>query len=463
MSQNELPPGIWRAKVVERIRRSTRKQREDWIREADYNLFGLESDQVFIDLLTDSGTGAMSDRQWAALMTGDETYAGSLSFSRLRDTVEQLFGFEYVLPVHQGRAAEHVLFSLIVERNNVVPGNSHFDTTRAHIECQQATAIDCPLDEAFCIDQPHPFKGNLDIQKLEHILVAEPNNVPFVLVTVTCNKTGGQPVSIDNMRRVKTLAREYGVPVVFDSARFSENAWFIQQREPGYAEKTIEEIIAQMYQYADAMIMSGKKDGMVNIGGFLAMRDQDWFERASDNVILFEGYTKYGGMAGRDMEALAVGLGEATCADHLRSRVGQVQQLGRKLIDAGIPIQQPVGGHSIVIDAAAFLPLVPREEFVAQMLAVELYLEAGVRGVEIGTLMNGRDPITGHNRYARAEFMRLAIPRRVYGNDQLDVVAKALIDIYGRRFTISRGLRIVKEADTLRHFTVILKRAEDDY
>ncbi|KAL6352321.1 hypothetical protein LRP88_14368 [Fusarium phalaenopsidis] len=422
MSQHDLLPASWRVKMVERIWRSSRKQREDWIRKANYNLVGLESDQVFIDLLTDSGTGAMSDRQWAALMIGDETYAGSSSFSRFRDKVEQLFGFKYVLPVHQGRAAEHVLFSRIVERNNV---------------------------------------GNLDIQKLEDILAAQPNNVPFVLVTVTCNKTGGQLVSIGNMRRVKALARAYGVPVVFDSAQFSENAWFIQQREPGYAEKTIEEIIAQMYQYADAMIMRGKKDGMVNIGGFLAMRGRDWFERTSENVIPFEGYTKYGGMAGRDMEALAVGRGEATCADHLRSQVGQVQRLGRKPIDAKIPIQQPVGGHAIVIDAAAFLPLVPREEFVAQILAVELYLESGVRGVEIGTLMNDRDPITGHNRYARAEFMRLAIPRRVYGNDQLDVVAKAFIDIYGRRLTISRGLRIVKEADTLRHFTVILERAED--
>ncbi|KAH7229986.1 pyridoxal phosphate-dependent transferase [Fusarium solani] len=416
-------------------------------------------DQVFIDLLTDSGTGAMSDRQWAALLVGDETYAGSSSFSLLEGKVKALFGFPYVLPVHQGRAAENILFSVLINRGNVVPGNSHFDTTRAHIEYRQATAVDCPLDNAFCIGEHHPFKGNVDLQKLKAVLDSENNNVPMIVVTVTCNKTGGQPVSLDNMRRVRALAREYRIPVVFDSARFAENAWFIQKREPGYSQKTIEEIVWEMHQCADAMVMSAKKDCNGNVGGILAMRDEGWFRQASENVILFEGFTKYGGMAGRDMEALAIGLDEATCSDYLDSRIGQVQRLGDRLIAAGIPVQRPVGGHAIVVDASAFLPLVPKDEYAAQVLAVELYLEAGVRGVEVGTLMNDRDPDTGRDRRAKAEFMRLAIPRRVYTNDQLDVVANALISIYRRRSTIFRGFRILDESKRLRHFTVTLERA----
>ncbi|KAJ3453533.1 hypothetical protein MRS44_014014 [Fusarium solani] len=449
----------WRIKMIERIRQSTRGQREEWIRAAGYNLFELQSDQVFIDLLTDSGTGAMSDRQWAALLVGDETYAGSSSFSLLEGKVKALFGFPYVLPVHQGRAAENILFSVLINRGNVVPGNSHFDTTRAHIEYRQATAVDCPLDNAFCIGEHHPFKGNVDLQKLKAVLDSENNNVPMIVVTVTCNKTGGQPVSLDNMRRVRALAREYRIPVVFDSARFAENAWFIQKREPGYSQKTIEEIVWEMHQCADAMVMSAKKDCNGNVGGILAMRDEGWFRQASENVILFEGFTKYGGMAGRDMEALAIGLDEATCSDYLDSRIGQVQRLGDRLIAAGIPVQRPVGGHAIVVDASAFLPLVPKDEYAAQVLAVELYLEAGVRGVEIGTLMNDRDPDTGRDRRAKAEFMRLAIPRRVYTNDQLDVVANALISIYRRRSTIFRGFRILDESKRLRHFTVTLERA----
>ncbi|KAI8710807.1 Beta-elim-lyase domain-containing protein [Fusarium sp. LHS14.1] len=450
----------WRIKMIERIRQSTREQREKWIRAASYNLFKLQSDQVLIDLLTDSGTGAMSDRQWAALILGDETYAGSSSFSVLHGKVTALFGFPYILPVHQGRAAENALFSVLVSKGDVVPGNSHFDTTRAHIEYRQATAVDCPLDNAFCIGELHPFKGNIDLHKLKTILDSE-NNVPMILMTVTCNKTGGQPVSLDNMRRVRALAREYCIPVVFDSARFAENAWFIQKREPGYSQKTIKEIVGEMHQCADAMVMSAKKDCNGNIGGILAMRDGGWFPQASDNVILFEGFTKYGGMTGRDMEALAVGLDEATCSDYLDFRIGQVQLLGDRLIAAGIPIQRPVGGHAIVVDAGVFLPLVPKDEYAAQVLAVELYLEAGVRGVEMGTLMNDRDPDTGRDRHAKAEFMRLAIPRRVYTNDQLDVVAQALIRVYRRRLTIVRGFRILDETKRLRHFTVTLERAGD--
>ncbi|RSL47967.1 hypothetical protein CEP54_013133 [Fusarium duplospermum] len=383
MYHEGLLAASWRIKMVERIRYSTRGQREEWIRQAGYNLFELKSDQVFIDLLTDSGTGAMSDRQWAALLMGDETYAGSSSFSLLERKVKALFGFKYVLPVHQGRAAENILFSVLVKRGNIIPGNSHFDTTRAHIEYRHATAVDCPIDEAFCIDKNHPFKGNINLQKLKVILDSQKQNVPMIVLTVTCNKSGGQPVSLDNMRRVKALAGEYGIPVVFDSARFAENAWLIQKREPGYSKKTIEEIVLEMHQCADAMVMSAKKDCNANAGGILAMQHEHWFRQASENVILFEGFTKYGGMAGRDMEALATGLDEATCSDYLDFRINQVQRLGESLAAAGIPIQRPVGGHAIVVDASIFLPWVPKGQYPAQVLAVELYLEAGVRGVEI--------------------------------------------------------------------------------
>lgn len=448
----------WKVKVVERIRPSTRQQREQWIRSAHYNLFNLRAEQVYIDLLTDSGTGAMSDQQWAALMMGDETYAGSASFFRLRRKVTEIFGFEHVLPVHQGRAAENALFSALIKNGNVVPGNSHFDTTRAHIEYRDAHAVGCSMDESFQISCQHPFKGNVDLAKLEDVITRNPGNVPMIVITVTCNNSGGQPVSIGNLRQVRELADRHDIPIVIDSARFAENAWFIRQRENGYASKTIREIVCEMYQLADAMVMSGKKDGLVNIGGFLATRHQSWFDKASGFVILFEGFTTYGGLAGRDMDALAVGLDEVTDLNYLDTRMEQVHRLGQMLSEANIPIQHPVGGHAIVIDAAAFLPGVPREQYVAQTLAVELYVEVGVRGVELGTLFNDRDPTTGKERYADAEFIRLAIPRRVYTNAHLTVVGQGLIDIFQRRATITTGFRIVDESKMLRHFTVRLKR-----
>ncbi|KAH7113535.1 pyridoxal phosphate-dependent transferase [Dactylonectria macrodidyma] len=458
MSTDGLLPAAWRIKMVEKIHRSTRDQREKWIQNANYNLFNLRSYQVFIDLLTDSGTGSMSDHQWAALLTGDETYAGSSSFTRLHDKVKTLFGFDKVLPVHQGRAAEHALFAVLVKEGDVVPGNSHFDTTRAHIEYRKAKAVDCPMDDAFCVKSCDKFKGNVNIKKLRSVLDTNRGRVPLILVTITCNKSGGQPVSIDNMRQIKDLANRDRIPVIFDSARFAENAWFIQKREPGYHNKSIQEIVREMYKYADGMMMSGKKDGLVNIGGILAMRSTEWFKKASDYVFLFEGFTQYGGLAGRDMDALAVGLSEVTDLDYLDSRIGQVRRFGETLLDADIPVQQPIGGHCIAIDACAFLPLVPRGEYVAQTLAVDLYLEAGVRGVEIGTILDGRDPSTGKNRHPQAEFMRLAIPRRVYMNEHLDLVANALIRIYRRRNAITRGFRISEEAKTLRHFTIRLER-----
>ncbi|KJZ69586.1 Putative beta-eliminating lyase [Hirsutella minnesotensis 3608] len=425
--------------MVERIRPSTREERLQWITESHFNLFNLHGDQVYIDLLTDSGTGAMSDQQWAAIMKGDETYAGSSSFLRLRDKVKEIFGFDYVLPVHQGRAAENALFSAFVGAGNIVPGNSHFDTTRAHIENRGAHAYDCSLEEAFRPDREHPFKGNVDIDKLDTVLKSNQGNVPMIVVTATCNKSGGQPVSLSNLRRVKELADIHGIPLVIDSARFAENAWFIREREPGYADKSIKSIVREMYQLADAMIMSGKKDGLVNIGGLLATRHQIWYDRVSSYVILFEGFTTYGGLAGRDMEAFAVGLGEVTDSHYLDSRIGQVHRLGRMLIEAGIPIQRPIGGHAIIVDATTFLPYVPREEYPAQTLAVELYVEAGVRGVEIGTLLNDRDPCTGEQRYAQTEFLRLAIPRRVYTNDHLAVVGSGLKNVFARRASITVG------------------------
>jgi len=448
----------YKIKMVEPIYRSTRSERESWIRKAKYNLFNLRSDQVYIDLLTDSGTGAMSDNQWAAIMTGDESYAGSSSFYRLKETVKELFGFDYFLPTHQGRAAENVLFSVLLKEGDLVPGNSHFDTTKGHIEYRRAIPVDCTINESFDPGDPHPFKGNIDLLQLKALLDANPRErIPFIILTLTCNSSGGQPVSMQNIKEVKGLAEQYGIPVLFDSARFAENAWFISQREAGYEGKPIKEIVSEMYTYADGMTMSSKKDGIVNIGGFIATRHKSWYDQACTFNIMFEGFLTYGGMAGRDMNALAVGLDEATEADYLESRIGQVQYLGDQLSGYGIKVQQPYGGHAIFVDARDFLPNVLQEEFIAQTLCIELYLEAGIRGVEVGTLLADRDPETRENRYPKLEFMRLALPRRVYTNLHLDVVAAALKNVYDRRLSITTGYRILQEAPIMRHFTVELE------
>jgi len=448
----------YKIKMVEPIYLSTRTEREKWIREAKYNLFNLRSEQVYIDLLTDSGTGAMSDRQWAAIMTGDESYAGSSSYYRLKETILNLFGFGYFLPTHQGRAAENVLFSVLVKEGDLVPGNSHFDTTKGHIEFRRATAVDCTINESSEPENLHPFKGNVDLGQLREVLENNPKEkIPFIILTLTCNSSGGQPVSMHNIQEVKVLADQYGIPLLFDSARFAENAWFISQREAGYEEKTIREIVFEMFSYADGMTMSSKKDGIVNIGGFIATRRKEWYDQASTFNIMFEGFVTYGGMAGRDMNALAVGLNEATEADYLASRIAQVRYLGEQLSEYGIPVQLPYGGHAIFVDARNFLPLIRKEEFIAQTLCIELYLEAGIRSVEVGTLMADRDPVTRENRYPKLEFMRLAIPRRVYTNLHLDVVVAAIKNIYDRRHTITTGYRIVDEAPILRHFTIELE------
>jgi tryptophanase len=447
--------------MVEPLRRSTRAEREQWIAEAHYNLFGLRSEQVFIDLLTDSGTGAMSDRQWSAIMLGDESYAGAKSYFNMKQAIKDILGFDYFLPTHQGRAAENVLYSTIIKEDDVLPGNSHFDTTKGHIEYRRAHAIDCTIDEAKDTQLEIPFKGNLDPAKLEEVLKTYPKErIPAVVLTVTNNTAGGQPVSMANIREVSALCRKYGVLLQIDSARFAENAYFIKKREEGYADKSIKEIVREMFSYADIMTMSSKKDAIVNMGGFVAFRDEDLWRRCQMFCIMNEGYITYGGMSGRDMNALAVGLDEGTEFDYLETRIGQVEYLGRKLDEYGIPYQRPAGGHAIFVDARKVLPNVPKEEFAAQTLAVELYLEAGIRGVEIGAILADRDPITRENRYPELELLRLAIPRRVYTNNHMDVIAAALKNVYDRREQITRGFVITREQPIMRHFTVELDRAK---
>ena len=448
----------YRIKMVEPLKKSTRAEREQWIKEAHYNLFGLKSEQVYIDCLTDSGTGAMSDRQWAAMMTGDEAYAGSKSFFQLKETIFNITGFDYVIPTHQGRAAENVLFSHLVKAGDIVPGNSHFDTTKGHIEFRKATALDCTIDAAKDTQLEIPFKGEVDCAKLEKALAEHAEKIPFIIVTITNNTAGGQPVSMKNLRDVRAIADKYGKRVVFDSARFVENAYFIKTREEGYADKSIKEICKEMFSYADGMTMSSKKDGLVNMGGFIATRHEDWYEGAKRFCIPFEGFLTYGGMNGRDMAALAVGLDENTELETIETRIKQVQYLAAKLDEYGIPYQRPVGGHALFIDADKVLSNIPKEEFPAQTLAIELYLEAGVRGCEIGYILADRDPVTRENRFGGLDLLRLCIARRSYTNNHMDVIAAALKNVYDRRHEITRGVKIVWETELMRHFTVKLER-----
>ena len=455
----ELPfAESWKIKMVEPIRKSTREEREQWIKEAHYNVFQLKAEHVYIDLLTDSGTNAMSDRQWAGMMMGDESYAGARSFLKMKETITRLTGFEYVIPTHQGRAAENVLFSYLVKEGNIVPGNSHFDTTKGHIEGRHAIALDCTVDEAKNTQLEVPFKGNVDPKKLEKALAEHSDIIPFIIVTVTNNTAGGQPVSMQNLKEVRAIADKYGKPVLFDSARFAENAYFIKTREEGYADKTIKEIVKEMFSYADGMTMSAKKDAVVNMGGFIATNKKDWYEGAKGYCVQFEGYLTYGGMNGRDMEALAIGVDENTEFDNLETRIKQIQYLAKRLDEFGIPYQRPAGGHAIFVDASKVLPNIPKEEFPAQTLTIELYLEAGIRGCEIGYILADRDPVTRENRFNGLDLLRLAIPRRVYTNNHMDVIAVALKNVFDRRNEITRGVRIAWEAPLMRHFTVQLER-----
>ena len=444
--------------MVEPMRRSTLEERKKWLAEAHYNVFQLKAEQVYIDLLTDSGTGAMSDRQWAELMLGDESYAGASSFYKFEAMVKKIFGMKYVIPTHQGRAAENVLFSYLVKEGNVVPGNAHFDTTKGHIESRHAKAIDVTCDDAKDTQKEVPFKGNVSLEKLEKVLVENKGNVPFMVLTVTNNTVGGQPVSMKNIKDTCALCHKYGVPVVIDSARFAENAYFIKTREEGYADKTIKEIALEMYTEADAMTMSAKKDGIVNMGGFIGTNRKEWYEGAKLFCIPFEGYVTYGGMNGRDLNALAQGLDENTEFDMLQTRIHQVQYLASLLDEYGIPYQRPAGGHAIFVDADKVLTDVPKEEFPAQTLTCELYLEAGIRACEIGYMLADRDPVTRQNRFGGLDLLRLAIPRRVYTDNHMKVIAAALKNVYDRRKTITRGVAIEWEAPLMRHFTVQLKR-----
>lgn len=448
----------WKIKMVEPIRKSTRAEREEWLKAANYNVFQLRAEQVYIDCLTDSGTGSMSDRQWSAMMLGDESYAGATSFYKFEETVRRILGLHYVIPTHQGRAAENVLFSFLVKEGNVIPGNAHFDTTKGHIEARKAFAIDVTTDDAKDAQLEVPFKGNVSLEKLEKVLKENPGNVPFMVLTVTSNTVGGQPVSMENIKATCALCHRYGVPVVMDSARFAENAYFIKTREPGYADKTIKEIVLEMYADADAATMSCKKDAIVNMGGFIATRKEDWYEGAKSFCIPYEGYLTYGGLNGRDLNAIAVGLDENTEFDMLETRIHQVQYLAKKLDEYGIPYQRPVGGHGVFIDADKVLTHVPKEEFPAQTLTCELYLEAGIRGCEIGYMLADRDPVTHENRFGGLDLLRLAIPRRVYTDNHMDVIAAALKNVYDRREQVTRGVAIEWEAPLMRHFTVKLRR-----
>jgi tryptophanase len=449
----------FKIKMVENIYRSTKEQRMRWIKDAYFNLFNLRSEQVFIDLLTDSGTGAMSDKQWSEIMLGDESYAGASSYYKLKDAIKDITGFDFFLPTHQGRAAENVLFSVLVKEGDIVPGNSHFDTTKGHIEFRKATAVDCTIDAASDTTIWHPFKGNVDVEKLENVLKTNPSGkISCIIVTVTNNTAGGQPVSMANLREIRRLSTKYGVKLIIDSARFAENAYFIKTREDGYADKDIRDIAREMFSYADCMTMSSKKDAIVNMGGFIGFREEELFRKASTYNILYEGFITYGGMSGRDMNALAQGLYEGTEYLYLESRINQVSRLGTRMKEYGIPVLEPFGGHAIFIDAKKFLSHIPKEEFPAQTLALELYTEGGVRGIEIGALMADRDPVTRQTRYPDLETVRLAIPRRVYTDNHMNYVAATVGSVFEKRDRIKRGVKIVWEAPIMRHFTVRLER-----
>jgi tryptophanase len=439
----------FRIKSVEPIRWTTRPQRERLLLAAHYNLFLLPADDVLIDLLTDSGTGAMSTDQWAAIMQGDESYAGSRSFDHFRDSVQDITGFRHVIPTHQGRAAERILFHVMCKKGDVVPNNTHFDTTRANVEYVGAEAVDLVIAEGKQPALRHPFKGNMDVAALEQLIArVGRERIPLVMLTVTNNSGGGQPVSMENVRAVSAVCKKNGLPLYFDACRFAENAYFIKLREAEYADKSPKQIAQEMFRYGDGCTMSAKKDGMANIGGFLCTNNDLLAQQEKDLLILTEGYPTYGGLAGRDLEAVAVGLQEALHEDYLRYRITSTAYLGNHIAEQGVPIVQPPGGHAVYIDARAFLPHVPPQQFPGVALAAELYLEGGIRSVEIGTLMFGAA--------AKMDLVRLAIPRRVYTQSHIDYVVEVILDVWKRREQI-RGLKLSYEAPFLRHFTAKLE------
>ncbi|MFO0698814.1 MAG: tryptophanase [Nitrospira sp.] len=450
----KFPSDPFKIKVVEPIRCTTREERDRLLRDAGYNLFQVPADSVYVDLLTDSGTSAMSDRQWAGLMLGDESYAGSRNYYHLEETVRSIFGYKHVIPTHQGRMAENLLFSSVVKPGMCVPNNIHFDTTRANVEHQRAEALDVVVKEAY---DPHcelPFKGNMDLGRLEDtIRRVGHERIPLVMITITNNSSGGQPVSMENIRQTRVLLNRYRIPLFFDACRFAENCFFIKEREPGYAHTPMLTIARELFSHGDGCTMSAKKDGLVNIGGFLSLNDDRWAQEITNMLILVEGFPTYGGLAGRDLEAMARGLEEVLEEEYLRFRIGQVRYLGEVLDQSGVPILKPMGGHAVYLNAKDFLPHIPQSEFPGQALAVALYRDYGIRGVEIGTLMFGKkNPITGETLHPELEMVRLAIPRRVYTNMQITYVAESIIELYRRRELI-RGLALTYEAPILRHFT----------
>ena len=455
MSEADWPNAEpFRIKVVEPIKLLSRAEREKALERAGLNLFLLSGAEVFIDLLTDSGTGAMSDNQWAGIMLGDESYAGSRNYYNLEKAVQDIFSYPYFLPTHQGRGAENVLFPLLIGKEQYVPGNMHFDTTQAHIQLARGIGVNLVTEKTFELGLAHPFKGNIDTDRLEAFIKNKGSSqIAFILMTITCNSVGGQPVSMANMKEVNAIARRSSLPLFIDAARFAENAYFIKGREQGYADKTIKEITREFFALADGFTMSAKKDGLVNIGGLIGIReDLELLQKAKERLVPLEGFITYGGMAGRDMEALARGLYEVIDENYLEQRISQVAFLGKKILELGVIIQQPVGGHAVFVDGKSFLPHIPQEQFPSHALCVELYREGGIRAVEIGTLMAGRDPLTGKNIKPELDLLRLAIPRRVYTDNHLAFVAEAFRRLQARKDSI-KGLALVYEPKILRHFT----------
>lgn len=451
----------FKIKMVEPIKMTTKEERKEKIKEANYNLFSLKADDVYIDLLTDSGTGAMSSKQWAAVMLGDESYSGASSYFKLVEAAKDIFGYKYIQPVHQGRAAEKVLVPLFVEQGKYAISNMHFDTTRAHVELTGAKAIDCVVPEALDTVTYAPFKGNMDIERMEKLITEfGVENVGVIIMTVTNNTAGGQPVSMENMRETYKVAQKHKIPVLIDAARYAENAYFIKTREEGYQDKTIKEIVKEMFSYGDMLTMSSKKDAIVNMGGLIGVRDdEELYNNVKARTISFEGFVSYGGLAGRDLEALSVGLYEGIDFDYLKYRIGQMEYIANRLDEAGIAYQSPVGGHAVFIDAKKLLPHIPYYQFPAQALAIELYKEAGIRTCDIGSYMLDNDPLTGEQRQSELELTRLAIPRRVYTQAHLDVIVDALISIKERAEKI-KGYEITWQPKVLRHFTSKLKPIE---
>lgn len=447
----------FKIKMVETIKMTTQEEREVAIERAGYNTFLLNSKECYIDLLTDSGTNAMSDNQWAGMMLGDEAYAGSVNFFELEKTVQELYGFKHVVPTHQGRGAENILSRIAIKPGDYVPGNMYFTTTRAHQEMNGATFVDIIVDAAHDSENEEPFKGNVDLKKLQDLIDrVGADKIPYICIAVTVNLAGGQPVSMENARSVSKIAKQHGIKIMFDATRCIENAYFIKEREEAYKDKSIAEIVKELFSYGDGATMSGKKDCLVNIGGFLALNDEDLFQKAKQMVVLFEGMPSYGGLAGRDMEAMARGMRESVDYYYIKHRIEQVRYLGNKLDAAGVPIVKPIGGHAVFLDAKRFLPNIPQDQFPAQALAASLYVISGVRSMERGIVSAGRDGKTGKHHYPKLELVRLTIPRRVYTYAHMDVVAEAVIDLYENRDKIC-GLEMVYEPPVLRFFTARFK------